>query len=581
MTDPWFKHTVIYALDVETYADGNGDGIGDFCGLRQKLDYLSELGAGTLWLTPFYETPNRDNGYDITNHCAVDPRLGTLDDFDAFCQDAHDRGFRVLIDLVVNHTSDEHPWFMSSRIDPASPVRPFYRWSADPAPPEEATVFRNPAERSVWTYDEVAGLYYRHQFLPFQPDLATGDPEVRRAIGEIMAFWLDRGVDGFRVDAARHLGGRTDGSRYEATDPHQVLKLMRRFAQTRQPETILIGESDAPPENLADFFGDGDELQMIQNFLLDNFVMLALAREQAEPIGRVLATLPQPPPNAQWANFLRNFDELDLERLTVEERNEVYAAFAPEPEMRIYGRGIRRRLAPMLGGDRRRIALAQSLLLTLPGSPILLYGDEIGMGDDLSLPDRKGVRTPMQWSKRPNAGFSTAPRKKLPLPPIDTGPFSYERVNVEAAACDPDSLLTLLKRGIAVRNRHPTFGATLDGPVKVDNPAVLVHRLADANGTILAVHNLGREPCKAVLDLDDAVVSRLTAIHGNRNYDDWNLPADRITLDSYGFRWFWGAPPDSVASMATGEATGVDGAVSPEIGDATDSQREARLKQSN
>ncbi len=543
MTDAWFKNVVIYALDVETFADGDGDGIGDFRGLRDKLEYLSDLGAGCLWLTPFYETPNRDNGYDITDHCSIDPRLGTMADFEAFCEEAHDRGFRVMLDLVANHTSDEHPWFRASRSNPASPFRTFYRWSEAPEPADESSVFRDPANTSAWSFDDVAGAYYRHQFYEFQPDLATGDPAVQQAIREIMAFWLDRGIDGFRVDAARHLGGRSNGTRYEETDPHAVLQMMRRFGDTRRPGSMLMGESDAPPDRLIDFFGDGDELQMIQNFLLDNFVMLALAREQAEPIAHVLGMLPEPPANApcQWANFLRNFDELDLERLSDEEREEVYAAFASEPEMRIYGRGIRRRLAPMLGGDRRRIALAQSLLLTLPGSPIVLYGDEIGMGDDLSLLDRVSVRTPMQWSNTRNGGFSTAPAERLTLPVIDSGPFSYERVNVETAQRDPDSLLNLMKRAIAVRNRYPTFGATLCGPVEVDNPAVLVHRLADDNGTILAAHNLGREPCGGVLNLDSATAASFVEIHGNRAYPERSADARCVELDGYGFRWFWHA----------------------------------------
>ncbi|HKG27103.1 MAG TPA: alpha-amylase family glycosyl hydrolase, partial [Thermomicrobiales bacterium] len=368
MADSWFTNTVIYALDVETFSDSDGDGIGDFRGLRDKLDYVSDLGVGCLWLTPFYESPNRDNGYDVTDHCAVDPRLGTLADFDTICREVHDRGLRVVVDLVVNHTSDQHPWFRESRTDPASPLRTFYRWSAVPVPPAEASVFRDPANTSVWTFDDVPERFYRHQFYEFQPDLATGDPAVQRAIRETMAFWLDRGVDGFRVDAARHLGGRTDGTHYEETSPHDVLKVMRRFGDARRPGSMLMGESDAEPDHLIDFFGNGDELQLIQNFLLDNFLMLALAREESEPVARVLAALPEPPGTApcQWANFLRNFDELDLERLSDEEREEVYAAFAPDPAMRIYGRGIRRRLAPMLGGDQRRIALAFSLLMTLP-----------------------------------------------------------------------------------------------------------------------------------------------------------------------------------------------------------------------
>jgi maltose alpha-D-glucosyltransferase/alpha-amylase len=549
----WYKQAIIYALDVETFQDSDGDGVGDFAGLRDRLDYLVDLGVTCLWLTPFYRSPNRDNGYDVTDHLAVDPRLGTLDDFFSFRKEATTRGIRIIIDLVANHTSDEHPWFQSARADPASPFRNFYVWSDDPHPTDE-TVTTSDGEESVWARDPVAEAWYRHQFYAFQPDLATGNPAVQAALCDIEKVWLERGVDGVRIDAARHLGRRPEDPS-DPGDPHAPLRALRACAATIRPDAALLAEADAPPDKLASFIGDGDEVHLLQNFLLDNYLFLALARERAEPLARGLGLMPPLPPAGQWANYLRNFDELDLEQLTDDERQEVLRAFAPDPEMRLYKYGLRRRLAPMLDGDPRRIRLALSLLLSLPGTPLLLYCDELGMGEDLSRPERQALRAPMPWSNGRNGGFSTARADRLVAAPLTDDGFGHRRVNVATQHADPGSLLNWVRRAVSVKKACPEIGSGTCRVLETDQPAVLAHGCDWAGGHFVAVHNLAHAPCSVRINTGDLASTGWVDLLGDDESEPGGGPS-RIKIGPYGFRWFrlvGAAPEKQVPGIASAE----------------------------
>ena len=541
-SDYWFRNAVIYGVDVSVFQDSNGDGVGDFPGLTERLDYLSRLGVTCLWVLPFYPTPDRDNGYDVADYFSVNPLNGTLGDFVEFLRAARSRGMRVLVDLVVNHTSDEHPWFQSARRDPQSPYRDYYVWSDEPVPPPEGkgTIFPG-EEDGVWTWDDEAAQYFYHRFYHFEPELRHDNPRVRAEVRRIMGFWLQLGVDGFRLDAASHMIERKGIPDTDLTDPHGLLKEYRRFVSRRRGGAALLAEADVEAEHLGDFFGEGDsddEMNLMFNFLLDNYLMLALARESAEPIVHALALMPPAPRCCQWVNFLRNLDELDLERLTEAQRREVYRAFAPKEDMRIFGRGIRRRLAPMLGGDRARLELAFSLLFTLPGTPMLVYGDEIGMGDDLSIDGRDAVRTPMQWSDSANAGFSTAESDRLPHPVISHGRFGYRKVNVAAQRADSDSFLYWIERIIRTRRECPELGWGRHTVVETGDPAVLVTRSEENGDVVLAVHNLSRRPASVDLRLTRDETRRLEPLlHDARS----EVPArhrGHVELAGYGYVWY-------------------------------------------
>ena len=417
MGELWHKGAIVYTIDVETFSDGNGDGIGDFVGLAGKLDYLTGLNVNCVWLQPFYPSPNRDHGYDVSDYYGVHPRFGSLGDFVQFSQAARERGIRIIIDLVVNHTSVDHPWFQEARRDPKSRYRDYYVWNKEkPSDADRGLIFPG-QQTSTWTYDEQAGLYYFHRFYQHQPDLNTANPNVRREIERIMTCWLQLGVSGFRVDALPFLTapkGIAELSHYS----HEYVVALRQGLSWQQGDAVLLGEANVAPEEVAEYFGEGDRIHMIFNFYVNQYLFLAMARGDASLIRKAYDALPQIPEFCQWANFLRNHDELDLGRLSDSDREEVYRAFAPEENMRIYNRGIRRRLAPMFANERQRLELAHSLLLTLPGTPVLRYGEEIGMGDDLSLQERDSVRTPMQWSDARNGGFSAAPADQLIMPVI-------------------------------------------------------------------------------------------------------------------------------------------------------------------
>jgi maltose alpha-D-glucosyltransferase/alpha-amylase len=534
----WYKNAVFYGLDVSTFQDSNGDGIGDFPGLCHRLDYLADLGVTCIWLLPFFPSPDRDNGYDVMDYYSVDPKFGTFDDFLTFVRGAGERGLRVMIDLVMDHTSDRHPWFQAARRDRRSRYRRYYVWTDAPPPiePGKKNIFPG-EESSVWTYDEIAGQYYYHQFYHFEPDLDVGNPDLREEIKRVIDYWLSFGVSAFRVDAVSHMIEPHQAVQPVVShDPHYILRELRSYTSSRRTDCALLGEADVEPDELRRFFGDGDEMHLLYNFLLNNFLFLAFATGQAEPLQRCLRLLPAIPENGQWMNFLRNLDELDLERLSEQEREAVYRSFAPDQEMRIFGRGIRRRLAPMLG-DRRRLEAAFSLLFSLPGAPLFVYGDELGMGEDLSLEGRNAVRTLMQWSRERQAGFSTAVHEVLPAPVISAGPFRYQAINVADQAADPDSFLSWMKRLIALRRQCPEWGWGSCHVVQVGEPGLFAHRAEWKGRHLLAVHNLGDKAAVARLDREpDTRFIPLLSSSSRPALDPLDPP--NLKLEPHGYRWY-------------------------------------------
>jgi maltose alpha-D-glucosyltransferase/alpha-amylase len=533
--EPWYKNAIIYGVDVATFQDANGDGIGDFMGVCDRLDYLTELGVTCLWLLPFFPTPNRDNGYDVKNYYEVDPRLGTFEDFLRLVHRAGERGIRIMIDLVMDHTSNEHPWFQAARRDRDSRYRRYYEWSDAPPPtePDKVNIFPG-EESSVWTYDEIAGQYYFHRFYHFEPDLNVMCQDVRDEIERVIDYWLSFGISGFRVDAVSHMiEAPHKAAESMAHDPHQVIREIRAYTSRRRPEAVLLGEADVDPHHLKDFFGDGDELHMLYNFLLNNYLFLALAQGRSAPLHRALRLLPTVPQSCQWVNFLRNFDELDLERLTGSERATVYQAFAPDPTMKIFGRGIRRRLAPMLE-DPRRIRTAYSLLFSLPGAPMFMYGDEIGMGDDLSLSGRDAVRTAMQWSKDHNAGFSTGTAESLAARVIAQGAYGYTNVNVVDQSNDPESLLVWMKHLIWLRRQCPEWAAGA-WTILDTEPGVFAHRAEWQGSTLLALHNLADKPSSVHVDLEPDVSP--VSVWGNSRCQ-LGRGSMTVNLEPYGYAWY-------------------------------------------
>ena len=454
----WYKDAVIYELHIKAYADGNGDGIGDFRGLTERLDHVQALGVNTIWLLPFYPSPQRDDGYDVSDYEDVHPSYGTLDDFRAFVREAHRRDLRVITELVVNHTSDQHPWFQAARSAPKdSPARNFYVWSDDPKKYAGTRIIFTDTEKSNWTWDEVAQQYYWHRFFTHQPDLNFDNPEVLQAVFNTMEFWLEMGVDGFRLDAIPYLIERDGTSNENLRETHDVIKEIRRRLEDMYPGRLLLAEANMWPEDVREYFGDGDECQMAYHFPLMPRLYMAIAQEDRHPVVEILAQTPDIPANCQWAVFLRNHDELTLEMVTNKERDYMYSMYAAESRARI-NIGIRRRLAPLLENNPDRIKLMNSLLLSMLGTPVLYYGDEIGMGDNIFLGDRDGVRTPMQWSSDRNGGFSRVDPQRLYLPPIQDPIYGYEAVNVESQSREPSSLLSWTRQLLAVRATTQAFG---------------------------------------------------------------------------------------------------------------------------
>jgi maltose alpha-D-glucosyltransferase / alpha-amylase len=538
--DLWYKDAIIYTLDVETYFDSDGDGIGDFKGLTEKLPYIAGLGVTAIWLLPFYSTPNKDNGYDISDYYQVDPRLGTLGDFVEFTHHATEYGIRVIVDLVINHTSIEHPWFQQAIKDPESKYYDYYVWSDEkPKNITEGVVFPG-VQETIWTYVKKVDAWYLHRFYEHQADLNMANPQVVEEIRRIMGFWLKLGVSGFRIDAApfviEMLGIEHEGSAKDAD--YEYLQKMRSFLSWRRGDAMMLAEANITMDKVKYYVGDGDKLQMLFHFMLNQNLFLALAQESAKPLIKGIQMPPELPETAQWANFLRVHDELDLGRLSKKDQEFVFDKFAPEENMRLYDRGIRRRLAPMLENNRRKIELANSLLLTLPGTPIIRYGQEIGMGDDLSLPERNSVRTPMQWSRTKNGGFSSADTKKLARPVIDKGEFGYKNVNVEDQQRDDDSLLNWIEKAIRVRRKCPEFGYGQWTLIETGDDCVFAHRCEWEGKSVIAVHNMSSEPTEVHLKSEEGRNESWMDLIGDRRYQVVDGDPKRVELESYGYRWF-------------------------------------------
>jgi len=485
----WYKDAIFYEVHVRAFCDGDADGRGDLRGLISKLDYLKDLGVDCIWLLPIYPSPLKDDGYDISDYYNIAPAYGTVDDFHTLLDQAHARGLHVIMDLVLNHTSDQHAWFQAARADRNSPYRDYYVWSDTDQKYSDARIIFLDTEKSNWTWDESAGQYFWHRFYACQPDLNYDNPAVRAEMINVMRFWLKMGIDGFRADAVPYLFEREGSNCENLPETHAYLKEIRRTIEAEFPGAILLAEANQWPEDTRAYFGDGDEFNMGFHFPVMPRLYMALRKADRTPLVWILGRTPPIPDNCQWCTFLRNHDELTLEMVTEEERQWMWQEYAPEPRMRL-NLGIRRRLAPLLDNDRRKIELANSLLFSMPGSSILYYGDEIGMGDNIWLPDRNGVRTPMQWTSAVNAGFSTAAPKSLYLPVIDNSVYGPGHVNVVDERAHPDSLLNTLRHMIAVRKEHPAFGRGSFAWVECEALAVAAFERQYGDDRVLVVNNL-------------------------------------------------------------------------------------------
>jgi maltose alpha-D-glucosyltransferase/alpha-amylase len=538
--DPgWFKRAVFYEIHIRGFFDGNDDGAGDFRGLIDKLDYLQWLGVDCVWLLPMYPSPLRDGGYDIADFFTIHPDYGTVEDFKEFVEQSHQRGIRVIADLVMNHTSADHPWFQESRTDANGPKGDWYVWSdTDDRWPEARVIFID-SEPSNWTFDPVRGQYYWHRFFHHQPDLNYDNPDVQEAMLNVLRFWLDLGIDGFRLDAVPYLYEREGSNGENLPETHEYLKRVRAEIDARYPDTVLLAEANQWPEDVVAYFGDGDgdECHMAFHFPVMPRMFMAVRREDATPMYEILDRTPTIPYNAQWGLFLRNHDELTLEMVTDEERDYMYAEYAKDPRMKL-NLGIRRRLAPLLEGGRDEIELMHAILFSLPGSPVLYYGDEIGMGDNVYLGDRDGVRTPMQWTGDRNAGFSRADWAQLYLQPLMDPVYGYQAVNVEAQLRTPTSLLRWLHRFVALRKEHPVFGLGTYEPQRSDNTRIFAHIRKWEEDIVLCVHNVARSAQAVQLDLSayDGMIPE--EMLGRTSFPAIGELPYLLTLAPRGFFWF-------------------------------------------
>jgi maltose alpha-D-glucosyltransferase/alpha-amylase len=533
----WYMDAVFYEVYVRGFFDSNGDGNGDLQGLTSKLDYLQDLGVDCIWLMPIYPSPLKDDGYDIADFRRIHPNIGTVEDFESLTKAAHARGIRVIADLVVNHTSDQHPWFQEARRDPASPKRDYYVWSdTDDRYRGVRVIFRD-TEQSNWTWDHVARQYFWHRFFSHQPDLNYDNPAVCREMLDVMAFWLDRGIDGFRVDAVPYLYEREGTNCENLPETHKFLRQMRRFVDERYSGTLLLAEANQWPSDLLPYFGQGDEFHMAFNFPLMPRLFMAIRREDQRPIVDIMSQMPEIPANCQWALFLRNHDELTLEMVTDEERDYMYTEYAKDPRMRL-NLGIRRRLAPLVDNSRKAMELLYSLLFTLPGSPVLYYGDEIRMGDNVFLGDRNGVRTPMQWTGDRNAGFSRADPSSLYQPAIIDPIYNYQAINVESQLRSPTSMLNWLRRMIRIRKEHRVFGRGGLQFVPSQNNKVVAYLRKTPDQTALVVNNLSRFAQPVELDLKGYEGLVPVEMVGNTPFPAVRDAPYFLTLGPHGFYWF-------------------------------------------
>jgi len=534
----WYKDAVIYQLHVKAFFDANDDGLGDFPGLIEKLDYVRDLGVNTIWLLPFYPSPLKDDGYDVADYRNVHPQYGTRNDLRTLMREAHRRGLRVITELVVNHTSDQHPWFQAARRAPAgSSKRDFYVWSDNDQKYDGTRIIFTDTETSNWTWDPVAKAYYWHRFFSHQPDLNFDNPTVLKAIIRVMRFWFDMGVDGFRLDAIPYLVERDGTSNENLPETHAVIRQIRAAVDANYTNRLLLAEANQWPEDVREYFGEGDECHMAYHFPLMPRIYMAIAQEDRHPVVEIMQQTPEIPESCQWAIFLRNHDELTLEMVTSKERDYMYRMYAADPRARI-NLGIRRRLAPLMENDRERIKLMNSLLLSMPGSPIIYYGDEIGMGDNIFLGDRDGVRTPMQWSPDRNAGFSRADPQRLYLPPIMDPIYGYEAVNVEAQLREPSSLLNWMRRMLAVRKSSKAFGRGKLSFLSPGNRKILAYLREYGDETILCVANLGRSAQPVELDLSQYRGRVPLEMMGHTAFPPIGELPYLLTLPACGFYWF-------------------------------------------
>jgi maltose alpha-D-glucosyltransferase/alpha-amylase len=533
--EPWYRNAVIYSLSVEAFMDGNGDGVGDFRGLRDQLDYLESLGVDALWLAPTYPTPNRDDGYDITDHCGIDERLGSSGDFAEFLFEADGRGMRVLLDLVVNHTSDRHPWFVSAKASDKSDYRDWYVWSRKrPRAARSGVVFPG-VQASTWSYDQKARSWYFHRFYDFEPDLNMENPHVREEIHRVVSYWLRLGVSGFRVDAVPFIIEKPRPNGGAAQLHFEYLRELREAVQWRRGDAILLGEANVVPRDDEHYFADGAGLHLMFNFWVNQHLFASLATGDARPLASALTATRNIPESAQWAHFLRNHDELDLGRLQPSERDAVFGRFAPDATMQLYGRGIRRRLAPMLG-DQPRLEFAYSLLFSLPGAPVLRYGEEIGMGENLRLNERDAIRTPMQWTNGRNGGFSTSDR--LVRPAIDKGPYGFDAVNVEEQLRRPGSLLRWMIELIRIRKECPAIGAGEWRILPTRSHHVLAVLYTRRDSAVLCLHNFDETPREITLDLKmPSGGDRLRSLFGSGE-SHGSAGRHRLRLEPLGYDWY-------------------------------------------
>jgi maltose alpha-D-glucosyltransferase/alpha-amylase len=533
----WFKTAVFYEIHLRGFHDGNGDGSGDFRGLIEKLDYLQWLGIDCIWLLPMYASPLRDGGYDIADYEQIHPDYGTIEDAREFIQAAHQRGMRVIADLVMNHTSSDHPWFQEARSSADSPKRDWYVWSDTVHRYEDARIIFIDTESSNWTWDDQAGAYYWHRFFSHQPDLNYDNPEVQEAMLDALRFWLDLGLDGFRLDAVPYLFEREGTNCENLPETHEFLKRVRATVDAEYPDRVLLAEANQWPADVVEYFGDGDECHMAFHFPVMPRMFMGLRREEATPILEILRQTPHIPQNCQWGLFLRNHDELTLEMVTDEERDYMYTEYAKDPRMKL-NLGIRRRLAPLLEGGRDEIELMHAILFSLRGSPVLYYGDEIAMGDNVYLGDRDGVRTPMQWTGDRNAGFSRADFAQLYLPPLMDPVYGFQAVNVEAQLRTPTSLLRWLRRLIALRKEHPVFGLGSFEALVPENPRIFAHLRTYEDDVALCVHNLAASAQAVELDLSWYEGRYPVEMFGRSRFPRIGQLPYLLTLAPRGFYWF-------------------------------------------